>query len=169
MLPIVTLAEARAAGLPRYFTGRPCKHGHTSERCTKYGRCQACELVRNSERAQWRLKNPESAQEGQDRYRKTEKFRLVSRRRESRRRAIQKGATVFPVPKAVLIAMLKAAKICPDCRRRYSKQRPRTLDHVLALASGGIHALANFRIVCRSCNSSKGAKAFSSNGQGMLV
>src|SRR3954464_6823164 len=28
---IVTRTEAKAAGLPRYFTGKPCKYGHVAE------------------------------------------------------------------------------------------------------------------------------------------
>jgi hypothetical protein len=33
---------ARAAGLKRFFTGRPCKHGHLSERYVSTGSCIAC-------------------------------------------------------------------------------------------------------------------------------
>jgi 5-methylcytosine-specific restriction endonuclease McrA len=39
--PIVTRAEAKVAGAKRYFTGKPCKHGHISERYTTKG-CVAC-------------------------------------------------------------------------------------------------------------------------------
>lgn len=31
-LEIISVADAGAAGLKRYFTGRPCKNGHVSER-----------------------------------------------------------------------------------------------------------------------------------------
>ena len=40
--PIVTRAEAKAAGAPRYFTGRPCPHGHIAERTTANGTCRVC-------------------------------------------------------------------------------------------------------------------------------
>ena len=39
--PLVTRQEAIAAGANRYFTGRPCKHGHLSERDMD-GNCVAC-------------------------------------------------------------------------------------------------------------------------------
>lgn len=39
---IVLRAEARLRGLPRYFTGASCKHGHTAERWTAKGVCVAC-------------------------------------------------------------------------------------------------------------------------------
>jgi len=40
--PIVTHAEAKAAGLKRYFHGRPCRSGHLSERYTSNQQCVAC-------------------------------------------------------------------------------------------------------------------------------
>jgi hypothetical protein len=36
-----TRAEAKAAGVKHYFTGEPCKHGHTAPRKTK-GACVEC-------------------------------------------------------------------------------------------------------------------------------
>ncbi len=40
--PIVTRAEAKAVGLKRYFTGKPCPKGHVAERYTDKGSCLAC-------------------------------------------------------------------------------------------------------------------------------
>ena len=42
---IVTRQEAIALGLDRYFTGKPCVNGHTSERNTKKRGCLACDRV----------------------------------------------------------------------------------------------------------------------------
>ncbi len=39
--------EALRKGLKRYFTGSPCKHGHTAQRFVSTGNCCAC----NNERA----------------------------------------------------------------------------------------------------------------------
>ena len=39
---IVTLAEARAAGLKRYFTGKPCSRGHVVERQVSNQGCLQC-------------------------------------------------------------------------------------------------------------------------------
>ncbi len=43
MQEIITIEQARERGLKRYFTGKPCKFGHISERrvCSKY--CCQCE------------------------------------------------------------------------------------------------------------------------------
>ena len=43
--PIVSRAEARKLGLPRYFTGKPCKYGHITERTTKFSNCLGCYAV----------------------------------------------------------------------------------------------------------------------------
>ena len=40
--PLVTRAEARASGAPRYFTGKPCPYGHVEERITANGTCRLC-------------------------------------------------------------------------------------------------------------------------------
>jgi hypothetical protein len=39
---IISPAEAKALGLKRYFTGKPCKHGHIAERSVRSGRCLKC-------------------------------------------------------------------------------------------------------------------------------
>ena len=41
-MEIVTRAEAIERGLKRYFTGRPCKHGHIAERFVKGCLCYGC-------------------------------------------------------------------------------------------------------------------------------
>lgn len=42
MSEVVTRAEAKARGLIRYFTGKPCKHGHVAERYVSTGFCMRC-------------------------------------------------------------------------------------------------------------------------------
>lgn len=48
MRTLITRKVARESGLPRYFTGKPCKQGHTDERTTGNSMCVTC----NRERAQ---------------------------------------------------------------------------------------------------------------------
>lgn len=54
--PIVTLDDARAAGLKRYFTGKPCKRGHISERQVSNLTCMKCA---DEQHSAWRAENPE--------------------------------------------------------------------------------------------------------------
>lgn len=56
---IVTRRTARAAGVKRYFTGKPCKYGHVAERFTSTGNCIACEgaPARKSYKKDWESEN----------------------------------------------------------------------------------------------------------------
>jgi hypothetical protein len=45
-MDIITQQEAQEKGLKRYFTGKPCKHGHLGERLVSNGRCCECHAAR---------------------------------------------------------------------------------------------------------------------------
>jgi 5-methylcytosine-specific restriction endonuclease McrA len=72
---VISRAEAKAAGLTRYFTGKPCPKGHVADRFTGGGGCVECarlynralrsanpELAREQRRA-WYAANPEPYRE----------------------------------------------------------------------------------------------------------
>ncbi len=44
-MKIITRKEAIEQGLPRYFTGIPCKHGHVCERTTGSAQCLQCRVI----------------------------------------------------------------------------------------------------------------------------
>ena len=48
---MISRQEALAQGLPRYFTGVPCKHGHISERFIGNSQCYQCFFNRMREKA----------------------------------------------------------------------------------------------------------------------
>ena len=48
--------EAKALDLKRFFTGKPCKHGHIAERNVRSGRCLECDHARI---AKWPAANSE--------------------------------------------------------------------------------------------------------------
>src|SRR5262252_2778879 len=58
--PIVTRAEAKAIGQTRFFTGKPCKHGHLSQRTTCNGACIRCNAL--TMYALYRIESPERRQ-----------------------------------------------------------------------------------------------------------
>ena len=70
-MEVITRREAIERGLTRYFTGKPCKRGHVTERYVKRGRCLDCEKTQcgvyyaaNKERIKARIRaryaaNPE--------------------------------------------------------------------------------------------------------------
>jgi hypothetical protein len=67
MPKIITRAEAKALGLKRYFTGKPCKRGHVCERLVSNRACLECDCERILERY---AANPE-------------KYREIARRRRT--------------------------------------------------------------------------------------
>ena len=60
-MKIVSKLEAKALGLKQYFTGIPCRKGHTSERYTNGGGCIACVMSpENMEASRKRLKEKQA-------------------------------------------------------------------------------------------------------------
>jgi len=47
-MQIITRPEAKEKGLSHYYTGKPCKHGHVSNRRTDNGNCLVCARERCS-------------------------------------------------------------------------------------------------------------------------
>lgn len=62
---IISRADAKAAGLNRYFTGRPCKNGHVAEHHIAGG-CLACRPAQ--QRARWTENREEMSQRRKARY-----------------------------------------------------------------------------------------------------
>lgn len=54
-MQLITKSEAKDKGLPRYYTGKPCKRNHYSERYIG-GDCVECIRLQSSK---WRSENPE--------------------------------------------------------------------------------------------------------------
>lgn len=85
---IISRKDAKKIGLKRYFTGKPCKHGHLSERKTVNGGCVLCSArinkkskSKNSEKVKqtsekWRIKNVDKTREYNRRYRKLNRDKL---------------------------------------------------------------------------------------------
>ena len=55
-MDIITRKQAREQGLTRFYTGKPCKRGHDSERQTSSGICCKCHCLRQKTRY---LEDPE--------------------------------------------------------------------------------------------------------------
>ncbi|MBP6514035.1 MAG: hypothetical protein KA224_02575 [Steroidobacteraceae bacterium] len=79
---VLTRAQAIASGSKRYFTGKPCPHGHVAERLVSSMGCIAC--ASRSFKAHYHA-NAEDLRARVKAYRSTEEFK--ARRREARRAA----------------------------------------------------------------------------------
>ena len=100
----LTRQEAQELGLPRYFTGKPCKRGNVAERDTKTKKClcQDCEEVRKAACRKWRAENPEKQKAATDDWKKRnpEKQREVWRRAEANKQAREEVDPVYAAKRA---------------------------------------------------------------------
>ena len=80
---IIGRDEARALGLKRFFTGKPCRHGHVAERGVSSYECMECQHGRMRE---WRAANLEKARERERGYARKYRAADPERARENRRR-----------------------------------------------------------------------------------
>jgi hypothetical protein len=55
-LRVISKTEALREGLPRYFTGKPCSHGHVAEKLTRNSHCVECEAERGTPKTAARRK-----------------------------------------------------------------------------------------------------------------
>ena len=63
--PVVTRADAKAAGLKHYFTGLPCRRGHLAIRYASDGACYECSLRKCRE---WQQNNREKSVAASQKY-----------------------------------------------------------------------------------------------------
>ena len=88
--------------------------------------------------------------------------RRAFEREKSRRRRAKKGTTSqrgYDTRHQKLRALAIAQHpYCVDCGAQGTKENPLTADHVVPLSQGGLTALGNLEVRCRSCNSLKGSK-----------
>lgn len=180
-MDIITRKDALAQGLPRYFTGKPCKKGHVAERRTKERVCLACMseshadwYARNRETKIAKNKahaaaNPHQGRERTRRWRKGNPEKAASYAREwyscpenraahrHRRRALEVKAGGTHTPADLKRILRAQGYLCPYCLANLRKVK-KHLDHVMPLALGGSNGPENLQYLCAPCNLSKGAK-----------
>jgi hypothetical protein len=132
-MEIISRAEAKRLGLRRFYTGRPCRRAHDSERQTSSGHCLQCGRENAAASAQRR---PDEVKANQARWQTANKERMLWLR--ARNRAKKSG-----VPFAIQISDVVIPPICPilgiplakDMRagtgRGSSRQNSPSLDRVL--------------------------------------
>jgi hypothetical protein len=116
---IISLAEARAKGLKRYFTGEPCQRGHIAARQVSARRCCACSQGDQAstegkayKRTYYRAPKWMVRVNGYGRaYRQTDNGKGVHRAHGAFNRALKSSATPPWVDRKTLDAIWKD---CPD-------------------------------------------------------
>ena len=81
---------------------------------------------------------------------------LVARENnKGHRRRVRIRAT-SDVPNSYIMKLRTSRKTCPKCKQRFCEENPVAVDHIIPIARGGTHTRDNLRVLCRSCNSSRG-------------
>jgi hypothetical protein len=82
---IIIKVEAKARGLKRYFTGKPCRNGHIAERLTGSGACVQCRAeIELRGQVAYRAKHREALREKGRRWHAANRENIRQRKREDR-------------------------------------------------------------------------------------
>jgi 5-methylcytosine-specific restriction endonuclease McrA len=183
---LISRQDAKALGLKRYFTGRPCKHGHVAEyhvsskTCSECNRAKAAtfyasdperkkEIDRQSGK-KYRAANPAKTLERGRLYREQnpDKRRQSCRawdRANPAKKLAQRHARIAREHKAegnhtaddIAILVVIQNNCCNECGADFATVK-RHIDHVIPLSRGGSNWPANLQLLCGTCNRRKGAK-----------
>ena len=134
-MDIISRKEAKAQGLKRYFTGKPCKHGHVEERLVSNSNCAQClrekanARDRAAQHAAWVEKNRERAREIDRAYRLRHPETIKARARKTWAKHGHKY--VYPETRAAWCAANRHKRRANDARRNAAKlqRTPAWADH----------------------------------------
>ncbi len=169
-------AEAMAKGLGRYFTGKPCRRGHVSERFTRKGICVACareaslrdyyaDPARAAEKARkFRESNPGYFEANRarinaasNRYRKRNPEKVAGWWTYHRAKRLQAVPSWFsPADAAAIARTRRIAAVMAEVTGE-----PWEVDHIIPLAGRnvcGLHVGGNVQAVPRAINRRKSNK-----------
>lgn len=171
-MKIITRQEATAQGLIRYYTGKPCKHGHLSERRRDNGTCIECLNVYQQAYGQTEQRK-EANRKNQQRYQQSAKGKARDRKKQNKRYAESPhryvaGYIKGKYPSAMVPLTEVEQQRVEGIYRFANALRQRTnhgwdVDHCYPLSRGGVHHPDNLQVLPASVNRQKRDKVDPAN------
>lgn len=164
---IITKDEAIKLGLKSYFTGKPCKHGHTAERIVSSSTCRECSRVSSRKSSTYDpiarrkdyLENREQIllDKAAQRARQREHFAANPMEGIVHRAKINHKQTLTRLKKNGLVPPnIDEEKIYQkylECQIKiHSTGNAYEVDHIKPIADGGLHTHDNLRVITRVDN-----------------
>lgn len=165
-MQIITHKEAKEKGLKRYYTGKPCKHGHVAERYTFYKDCVVCKNEYNKRWAKqnpekhlqitkaWQSRNKEKVRTMARDYQKRNKHRAAAN--VTKRRALKEKATLKNIKGREFLHIYDA---CKTLQTQTGVEHH--VDHYYPLHGDticGLHVPWNLQVITAEENRAKGNK-----------
>lgn len=160
-IPILSRRQAKAIGLLRYFTGKPCIRGHIAERTTWNHVCVECrKLWRDAVREESRQKakayyRAHKAEARERLKRRREKSREMYAAERQRHRARKRAAPGSHTGQQILQLLEKQRGQCANCKKCI--RGGYHIDHIVPLVRGGDNDIGNIQLLCPACNGEKWA------------
>lgn len=117
----------------------------------------------------YRQATKDQIKERMRKYRQTEQGKRLAIKRRHKYRAYLRSCKINDLTREEINFILEKAKSCAICKRRFTKLKKRTLDHIVPISEGGNNTLLNIQVVCRSCNSKKNTKHYTEFNGGQLL
>ena len=165
-MELITRAEARAAGLKTYFTGRPCKYGHIRDRRVSTADCIECSVIRshwahaknkklrNAQKRTWQENNRDKQHDYQRAYQQNNPDKMAAK--SAKRRAANLERTVAWANQTSIVYVYRFARLLTTLTGiQYH------VDHVIPLRGelvSGLHCEDNLRIIPGKENLKKGKR-----------
>lgn len=170
----ITRADATSQGSRYYFTGLPCRRGHTAERYAGNGRCVACRradvkadradpVARDAARAYWRRYNAKRLRTNPEHrdymkrylaaYAVSGKLAEALRRHQGKRKGMEAFAVAWADREAIRAVYGTAAALTRSSGTDYE------VDHVVPTGSKlvcGLHVVENLQVIPARQNATKG-------------
>ena len=163
-IPIISREEAEEKGLNKFFTGKPCLHGHIDFKYTRDGRCKSCMSISTKK---YKSKNYEKVVSLHRKAHQSWRVRNIDKERERRRLWKKNNNAMVSFMNAGTRERIKTKLTKKEKNDGANFYRIRDfinklycekvveVDHIMPLSKGGRHHPKNLQILSCEENSKK--------------